>query len=477
MLTLGFAYGAIAQLVPGWTLPALLAGLGVAAFLVLRRREEPAAEMVLVLPAAGMIALLAATGSNAFEEWQRLIGAGPAGPDLQALARWTAAAAFWALFAARSRMAVFSGAAQAVAALLAYGALAQVVPVIALPLAPAMAVLGLAWWSRRLEWPRLSPAAGALALVSLAWAALPMAMWGGEAGRSLAGIPMDLASLELAPLHLARRLLAPALLLGAGAWLLRERIERRALAGIAGVLGVLVVVAVHGLYRAGFAGVFGTDFVATGLGQRLLWDGLLVAAAVLLWKYAKGVLAELAAPAVVGAAALHLTWYSLALHNPLWAEQAIGSLPAANFALPLFAALPLCLMLLMRMVPDHAGKIDLVLQPVLMAAIGMFGWATLRQAFHGTLLVEPGLSQLEDILRSILGIALAVGYLLWGIRSHRRIWRIASLLLMLAAVAKVFILDTSGLEGLLRIASFVALGFSLIGIGWLYSRQLRAEEG
>ena len=28
---------------------------------------------------------------------------------------------------------------------------------------------------------------------------------------------------------------------------------------------------------------------------------------------------------------------------------------------------------------------------------------------------------------------------------------------------------------LMRIGSFVALGFSLIGIGWLYSRQLRAS--
>jgi uncharacterized membrane protein len=46
---------------------------------------------------------------------------------------------------------------------------------------------------------------------------------------------------------------------------------------------------------------------------------------------------------------------------------------------------------------------------------------------------------------------------------------------MLAAVAKVFLLDASGLEGLLRIATFVALGFSLIGIGWLYSRQLQRE--
>jgi uncharacterized membrane protein len=105
-----------------------------------------------------------------------------------------------------------------------------------------------------------------------------------------------------------------------------------------------------------------------------------------------------------------------------------------------------------------------------------FAWASLRQAFHGTLLVSPGVSDLEDILRSILGIALAIGFLLWGIRRKRHDWRIASLVLMLVAVAKVFLFDASGLEGLLRIASFVALGFSLIGIGWLYSRQLRWDQ-
>jgi uncharacterized membrane protein len=43
---------------------------------------------------------------------------------------------------------------------------------------------------------------------------------------------------------------------------------------------------------------------------------------------------------------------------------------------------------------------------------------------------------------------------------------------MIAAVAKVFLFDASGLDGLLRIGSFIALGLSLIGIGWLYSRYL-----
>jgi uncharacterized membrane protein len=133
-------------------------------------------------------------------------------------------------------------------------------------------------------------------------------------------------------------------------------------------------------------------------------------------------------------------------------------------------------MLIARMSPGWAETIDRGLQPLLMMMVAMLAWASLRQLFHGSLLTDPGVSQLEDILRSIVGIALAIGYLLWGIRKNRHTWRIASLVLMLAAVAKVFLLDANGLEGLLRIASFVALGFSLIGIGWLYSRQLRRSE-
>ena len=77
-------------------------------------------------------------------------------------------------------------------------------------------------------------------------------------------------------------------------------------------------------------------------------------------------------------------------------------------------------------------------------------------------------------MRSFAGILLSHFYLFLGNRVKQRSWRIGSLVLILLAVAKVFIIDAAGLEGLLRIASFMALGFSLIGIGWVYSRQLRS---
>src|SRR3546814_10506978 len=81
-----------------------------------------------------------------------------------------------------------------------------------------------------------------------------------------------------------------------------------------------------------------------------------------------------------------------------------------------------------------------------MALVTLFAWATLRQAFHGSLLVEPGVAPAENILRSLLLLLLAIAFLLWGIRVGRQDWRIASLVLMLAAVGKVFLFDASRSE-------------------------------
>ena len=108
---------------------------------------------------------------------------------------------------------------------------------------------------------------------------------------------------------------------------------------------------------------------------------------------------------------------------------------------------------------------------VVMTLIALLALSELRQVFAGNLLLGPVGPQ-EDLLRSILAIAVALGFLAWGASSGQRSWRIGSLVLMILAVLKVFILDAAGLEGLARIASFFALGVCLIGIGWFYSRQL-----
>ena len=111
----------------------------------------------------------------------------------------------------------------------------------------------------------------------------------------------------------------------------------------------------------------------------------------------------------------------------------------------------------------------------IMALASVGAVALLRQAYAGSLLTAVPLGETEDLLRSLVGIVLALGFLLLGSRLGQRSWRIGSLVLMLAAVVKVFAVDAAGLGGLLRIASFAALGLSLIALGWFYTRQLSAR--
>jgi uncharacterized membrane protein len=64
-------------------------------------------------------------------------------------------------------------------------------------------------------------------------------------------------------------------------------------------------------------------------------------------------------------------------------------------------------------------------------------------------------------------------------------WRVrdlykAGLALLAVVIAKIFLIDMSDLEGLLRVASFMGLGLSLLGLAWLHGRikhNQSTEEG
>lgn len=457
---------AILLILPRWMAP-LAVGLVAAAMLFFgkaagdRRIEPVAAGFV----GAAILALVAPP--LALAELPRLVeGAG--GVTGQAFLRWAGLAAIAALFALRAEGRIVRRLGQFAAALLVYGAFAQIVPADGLMLIPALGGAAALLAAQRIPLARVDAAAAGFVALSLGWAAWPIGAWSAAALLSLAGMPMPIEAAMLPVDRLLLRLLLPALLFGAPLWFIRGALPRWLLLAGLGVAGIVGGIAVHGLYRFGFAALAGSDFVATGIAQRLVWEALLIGAGWLAMR--RGGLA-LARPLVV-AGTLHALVYGILLHNPLWAQQAVGGWPIANLLAPLFLLAGTGAILAQRLFPAAPALLGRAVQIVLMLLVAGFAWATLRQLFHGSLLVEPGVAPAENILRSLLILALAIGFLLWGIRTARHDWRIASLLLMLGAVGKVFLFDASGLEGLLRIGSFVALGFSLIGIGWLYSRQL-----
>ncbi len=445
-------------------LPFAIAGIAAGLLLFSHRAEDARIEPTAwVLLAIALPLLLA--GPDSVTELRRVTGLpiGPAGADAGlAFVRWAGLTCAAAVFAWQARWREARAVAQSLTTLLAYGALAQIIPAILLPIVCALSVVALALTRPAL----LLPAMGVASLLTVGWAVQPLAHWAGPAMLSLSGEPLlvgDLPALRDTLL----RLLAPGLLVGAAAMLARGASEQTKMTGVI-VAGVLGGVAAHILFRQILAVNSIDGFVALGLAERTLWQLALLGASIAAWKL--GV--RTVATALAGAALAHLAWYGLFLHNPLWSAQAVGNLPGLNLLTVLYGLAFAALVLAPRLRPGLPAKWEQRRAVAQMLLIILFALSILRQFVHGSILSVPGLPQGEDIARSILAAGLAIAFLLWGMRTGSRDWRIGSLILMLLAAAKVFLLDASGLEGLMRIGSFVALGISLIGIGWLYSRAL-----
>lgn len=450
---------------PAWSLPITVAAVGAGLlFLSLRADDRRVEWSGWAFAGSALVILLASQYGR--PESTRLFGEVAAAPAAQALLRWSAIALVAALFAWRARFVEGRTGAQGVAVLLGYGALAQVVPAIWLPLVPALALPLLAEGAR-LRQVRLTPALGTALFVSLGWAVWPLGAWAVPALTSLLGQPL-LASHLPSVADALRRLALPALMLALALWrmrVLRPSLQVPAVATTA----ILGGVAAHIVYKQLFHLSDMPDVVRFAFVERTLWQALLLVAAGAVWHLGK---APRIALGLAVAALVHVLLYTLLLHDPLWYGQEVGHLPIVNLLIPAFAMPYVALALIARLAPDWADRMRRPADMLRMATIILFAYASLRQLFAGSVLNVVPLGEAEDIVRSVLALALAIGFLLWGMRRGARDWRIASLLLMLGAVAKVFLFDASGLHGLLRIGSFLALGFSLIGIGWLYNRLL-----
>ena len=468
LVTTGMVLLAVAGMLgfADWTSPIVIALAAVALLLFAEKSGDPGLEASgWAFAAVSLVDLLCDQA-----ELQRLGGIAGNASMTEGTLRWLIVAAMAALFAWRARSRSRAGA-QAVAALVGYGALAQFIPGYWLPILLAFTLPLLGEAARRLPHNTLLPALATLLTVIMMWAAVPMLDWATAAAMSLFGTPLLASSLAL-PVDASRRLALPALMIALTLWRVRHVIVAQARLVATIDASIIGAIAAHILFKQVFALSDEADVVHLALAERCLWEALLIALAALVWRFAGR---RVAALLLIGAALAHNLIYTLVLHDPLWATQAVGGWPLVNLLLPAFGLPIAALWLGEYIAADHAARFARVSDAIRMMLILIFAFASLRQLFVGTILVVPGLSQGEDIGRSVVAIGLAIGFLLWGIRSGSRDWRIASLVLMLGAVAKVFLLDASGLEGLMRIASFMALGFSLIGIGWLYSRQLRSS--
>ncbi|MEP6263402.1 MAG: DUF2339 domain-containing protein [Erythrobacter sp.] len=463
------ALGALLLVTPGWMAPIMSATIAIAlAGLVHLRSQAP---LQLMAWGGAILTVLLLAGSPGFAEELELLGDNYRDSDVvQAMLRWGAAlAAMVALWFVLERNPIRQ-IAGGLAAFIAYGLASQFVPGEALAWVAAIGAVAIA------EWRKQEIAAwGTLLAIAALWALEPLVGWLIAAGLAGVGDPFMAGDAISSP-DLFRLIAPVALAAGVIVWR-NDALEKQIRLGLVGAAWVLAVIGVHSLYK----GAWGIDdqasFAAMGMGERTILQLLLLAGAFALQKFGVHRMTRIASLALIGAALGHFAWFTLVLHNPLWDSQHVGSLPIVNWIPVAYGGALAALIMARQALRDRVSNAALIaIDAAMMGLIAIMAGTLLRQIFAGSLLNQTPIGQTESLLMSLLGIVLALAFLWWGSRTDQRSWRVGSLVLMLLAVLKVFLVDAAGLDGLLRIASFMALGFSLIGIGWFYTRHLKSER-
>lgn len=101
------------------------------------------------------------------------------------------------------------------------------------------------------------------------------------------------------------------------------------------------------------------------------------------------------------------------------------------------------------------------------ALLGLYGALEIRRFWRGDDLSVWGVTQPELYSYTVAMILVGAALLYQAIaRRSQNLRRIAMAVIALT-IAKVFLIDVSGLTGLTRVFSFLALGLSLAGLAWL----------
>ncbi|NIA68676.1 DUF2339 domain-containing protein [Pelagibius litoralis] len=174
---------------------------------------------------------------------------------------------------------------------------------------------------------------------------------------------------------------------------------------------------------------------------------------------------------LAGLAALHSPLFQVLLFNPLWTSAAVGDWPLVNL-LALAYLVPAGFALAFAWELRAEGHRRSAQAAAVYALFLVFFYLSLevRRAFHGPLLDVGVTSDGELLTYSLVWLAYAWVLLGLGLKTGLPSLRYASLAVLTLATAKVLLFDWGTLAGLPRFTSFAALGFSLVGIPFLYQK-------
>ncbi|MBX9464550.1 MAG: DUF2339 domain-containing protein [Aquamicrobium sp.] len=164
--------------------------------------------------------------------------------------------------------------------------------------------------------------------------------------------------------------------------------------------------------------------------------------------------------------------------NPLLTNESTGTIPVVNLLLLGYLMPAIALAALAWRARGIRPDWYVAMLSICAAALG-FAYVTLsvRRLFQGEFIgAWKGMGEVEAYTHSAVWLVLGVLLLVAGLRFGSRALRLASAVLVVVAVAKVFVYDMRQLEGVLRALSFMGLGGVLIGIGMFYQRMLATAK-
>lgn len=166
-----------------------------------------------------------------------------------------------------------------------------------------------------------------------------------------------------------------------------------------------------------------------------------------------------------------LVFGCLSWSNPLFGAVHVGETRLVNALIPAYA-LPAILLAILARDFERRGQIVVakIGGTLAIATMLLFLSLEVRQWFQGAFLHYDAISDAELYTYSVVWLIYGGLLLAAGILAGRQTLRYASLAVILAAVADVFIINAIELTGLYRVFSFLGLGISLLAIGYVYHR-------
>ncbi len=178
------------------------------------------------------------------------------------------------------------------------------------------------------------------------------------------------------------------------------------------------------------------------------------------------------------AAGLVMLFLSVTLGNPLFGSIVLGP--------PLFDTLLIAYAAPAVLIAGVAWRFTHLGQQIRVAMVGLsaflmvlYAGLEIRRLWQGPSLELPGVLDGEQYSYTIALILLGAALLVLAMLRKSVLIRKIAITVIAVTIAKVFLIDMSGLEGLIRVLSFFALGLALAGLALLnrwMTRSLAADQ-